>query len=190
MRTTMLVLLICILTQTAGFGELTKQDLEAIQKVVKEEIFESEQRTGIKLAEINTEIKLVRKDIDAANQRIDAVNQRVDDVHRLVTGIFAMIAVIVVVATAMTYAAKQLSGAMTEHSKSRGAVEKMNELLEPNTKSREENNRLLAESIAQREELNTRIEELQAVLQSSEARFLELAEQVGIALRRDDAPAD
>ena len=56
MRTTMLVLLICVLTQATAFGELTKQDLEAIQKVVKEEISKSEQRTGIKLAEINTEI--------------------------------------------------------------------------------------------------------------------------------------
>lgn len=135
MRTTMLVLLICVLTQITAFAELTKQDLDEIQKVVKEEISASEQRTDIKLADINTEIKLVRKDIDAVNQRIDAVNQRVDDVHRLVTGILAMIAVIVVVATAMTYAAKQLSSAMTEQSKSRGAVEKMSELLESNTKS-------------------------------------------------------
>ena len=37
MRTTMLILLICVLTQATAFGELTKEDLEAIQKVVKEE---------------------------------------------------------------------------------------------------------------------------------------------------------
>ena len=46
MRTTMLILLICGLTQAATFGELTKQDLAEIQKVVKEEISDSEQRTS------------------------------------------------------------------------------------------------------------------------------------------------
>ena len=51
MRTTMLISLICTLTQNAAFGELTKQDVEAIQKVVKDEIAASEQRTSIKLAE-------------------------------------------------------------------------------------------------------------------------------------------
>ena len=60
MRTTMLALLICVLTQATAFGELTTQDLEAIQKVVKEEISDSEQRTASKLTEINTEIKVIK----------------------------------------------------------------------------------------------------------------------------------
>ena len=101
MRTTMLILLICILTQTAGFGELTKQDLEAIQKVVKEEISKSEQRTAIKLAEINTEIKVIKTDIKG-------VKDRLDDTQGLVIAVIALIAVIVGVASAMTYAAGKL----------------------------------------------------------------------------------
>ena len=145
MRTIMLILLICILTQTAAFGELTKQDLEAIQKVVKEEISKSEQRTGIKLAEINTEIKVIKTDIKG-------VKDRLGDTHKLVIAIIASIGVIIILGSAMTYAAGKLGGAITEMQKVDSNLEalralnkKTNELVEENTAEEKERNRLLGE---------------------------------------------
>ena len=95
MRTTMLVLLICVLTQTIAFAELTKQDLDEIQKVVKEEISASEQRTDIKLADINTEIKVIQTDIKG-------VKDRLGDIHRLVLVLIGLIGGTMVIAVAMT----------------------------------------------------------------------------------------
>ena len=102
MRTTMLILLICVLTQATAFGELTKQDLEAIQKVVKEEVSDSEQRTGIKLAEINTETKVIQTDIQG-------VKDRLDDTHRLVVTLIALIGGTMITALALIYGAKKSS---------------------------------------------------------------------------------
>ena len=144
MRTTMLILLICTLTQNAAFGELTKQDVEVIQKVVKDEIAASEQRTSIKLAEINTEIKVIKTDING-------VKDRLDDTHRLVLVLIALIGGTMAIAAAMTYAARKLAGAMTE-------TQKHTESIKEHTERIEAQNAHLADLRAYIEVLNANIE--------------------------------
>ena len=142
MRTIMLILLICILTQATGFGELTKQDLEAIQKVVKEEISDSEQRTDIKLAEINTEIKVIKTDIKG-------VKDRVDDIHGLAIAVIGLLALMVIIASAVTYAAGKLGSAITEIQKVHTSNDETKELLAQNTEARKEQNRLVDQYTAE-----------------------------------------
>ena len=178
MRTTMLILLICILTQTAGFGELTKQDLEAIQKVVKEEISKSEQRTAIKLAEINTEIKVIKTDIKG-------VKDRLDDTQGLVIAVIALIAVIVGVASAMTYAAGKLGSAIGEIQKVHASNDETKELMAQNTEAKNEQNRLIEENTAEEKEKNRllgeytkRHEEQNALYAGIQAKVEEVLEEL------------
>ena len=157
MHTTMLILLICVLTQVTAFGELTKQDLEAIQKVVKEEISDSEQRTDIKLTEINTEIKVIQTDIQG-------VKDRIGDIRGLVIGVIGLIAIIVVVASAMTHAAGKLGGTMTKIQKIYASNDETQALIKLDTAAKEETNRLLSEYTKRHEEQNAHLADIQAKL--------------------------
>ena len=167
MRTTMLIVFICSAMQTIVFGELTEQDLEAIQKVVKEEISTSEQRTAIKLAEINAEIKVVKTDIQG-------VKDRLDDTQGLVIAVIALIAVIVGVASAMTYAAGKLGSTIGELRKIYASTDETNELIKQDTAAKNEINRLLSEHTTKTEvfteditRLQARIEELQSLIEEA-----------------------
>lgn len=161
MRTTMLVLLICVLTQTTAFAELTKQDLDEIQEVVKEEISASEQRTGIKLADIKTEIRVIQTDIKG-------VKDRLGDTHRLVLVLIGLIGGTMVIAVAMTYAARKLAGAIDEIQKVHASNDETKELLKKNTEARNEyteevreaNNRLRRQEEL-REEQNAHLADMQ-----------------------------
>ena len=182
MRTTMLVLLICILTQTAGFGELTKQDLEEIQKVVKEEISDSEQRTAIKLAEINSDIKVIKTDIQG-------VKDRLDDTHALVVAVIALIAVVIGVASAMTYAAGKLGSAIGEMQKVHASNDETKELIKQDTAAKKETNRLLSEYTKQKEEENEYLAHMQVIIEEVKT----LTEEMKGELNNDPmthAPAD
>ena len=161
MRTIMLVLLICVFTQTTAFAELTKQDLDEIQKVVKEEISASEQRTDIKLADINTEIKVIQTDIKG-------VKDRLDDTHRLVLVLIGLIGGTMVIAVAMTYAARKLAGAIDEIQKVHASNDETKELLKKNTEARNEYteevreaNNLLRKQDELREEIKSQLANLQ-----------------------------
>ena len=116
------IVMFLALVSTPVFSELTKEDLSEIQKVVKEEISDSEQRTGIKLAEINTEIKVIKTDING-------VKDRLDDTHRLVLVLIALIGGTMAIALAMTYAARKLAGAMTEMQKLQTQLEEIERLI-------------------------------------------------------------
>ena len=117
------IVMFLALVSTPVFSELTKEDLSEIQKVVKEEISDSEQRTGIKLAEINTEIKVIKTDING-------VKDRLDDTHRLVLVLIALIGGTMAIAVAMTYAARKLAGTMTEMQKLQTQLEETERLIE------------------------------------------------------------
>ena len=171
MRTTMLILLICILTQTAAFGELTKQDLEAIQKVIKEEISDSEQRTDIKLAEINTEIKVIKTDIKG-------VKDRIGDIRGLVIGVIGLIAVIVGVASAMTYAAGKLGSAIGEIQKVHASNDETKELIKQDTAANNETNRLLSEYTEQVEGQNAQLARMQAGMQEIQTLTEEMKDEL------------
>ena len=165
MRITMLILLICILTQTAGFGEMTKQDLEEIQKVVKEEISESEQRRDSKFADINTEIKVIQTDIKG-------VKDRLDDTNRLVLTLIFLIAGSMIFALGLIYSAKKLAGAMTAMAKLDSnldgvsdGVKQSNELLKQDTAEQKETNRLLNEYTKKQEEYNMLFANIQAKIE-------------------------
>ena len=155
MRMTVVILLIFVLAQTAVFGELTKEDLEEIRKVVKEEISASEQRTGIKLAEINTEIKVIKTDING-------VKDRLGDTHRLVLVLIALIGGTMAIAVAMTYAARKLAGAMTEMQKVHASADETNELIKEDIAANNETNRFLSEYAERVEEQNAHLADLRA----------------------------
>ena len=174
MRTTMVILLICALVQTTAFGELTKHDLEEIQKVIKEEISDSEQRTSIKLTEINSEIKVIKTDIQG-------VKDRLGDTHGLVIAVIALIGVTIIIASALTYAAGKLGSALTEMQKVdsnlealRALVKETNKLIEQDTAENKETNNLLSEYTKNVEEQNAFLEHIQAKIE-------ELATRVGEA---------
>lgn len=101
------IVLFIALASTPVYSELTEEDLSEIQKVVKEEISVSEQRTTMKLAEINTEIKVIKTDIKGAKDRLS-------DTHTLVIAVITLIGVIIIIATAMTYAATKFGSLMPQ----------------------------------------------------------------------------
>ena len=186
MRTTMLILLICALTQIAAFGELTKEDLEAIQKVVKEEISESEQRTASTLAGINTEIANIKTEIKVIKTDIKGVKDRLGDTHTLVIAIIASIGVIIILGSAMTYAAGKLGSAITEIRKIYASNDETKELIKQDTAANEEINRLLSEYTKRHEEQNANLADIQAKIE-------ELLEEVTDEPSNDPiahAPAD
>ena len=171
MRTTMLVLLICILTQTATFSELTKDDLEAIQKVVKDEIAASEQRTASKLAAINTEIANINTEIKVIKTDIQGVKDRVGDIYGLVIAVIALIGGIIAIAIVMTNTAAKLGAAMTKIDKAHASANEIKELLKQNTESRNEStaevreaNRILGEYREKQDEQNKLYAEITAKL--------------------------
>ena len=155
MRTTMLIAFICSIMQTIVFGELTEQDLEAIQKVVKEEISKSEQRTSDKFAAINTELGNIKTETRVIQTDIKGVKDRLDDTHGLVIAIIASIGIVVIIASAMTYTAAKLGSASAELGKAHATFNETNRLLEEYTKQREQFN----EHLANIEALRTLIEE-------------------------------
>ena len=90
-------IVILFLVASPVISKLTQEDLQAIRTIVKE----SETRTDLKLAEINTEIKVIKTEIKG-------VEKRLDNLHTLLIAIIGTTGVIVILATAVTYAAARL----------------------------------------------------------------------------------
>ena len=174
MRAIVLILLICLLAQTAAFSELTKDDLEAIQKIVKAEIAASEQRTGDKLTAINTEIANIKTDIKVVKTDVQGVKDRLGDIRGLVIGVIGLIAIIIVAASAVTYAAGKLGATAAQLDKIYASNDRTNELIEQDTETRQETNRLLDEYTKQKEQFNeevanieTHLEELRSLIKEA-----------------------
>ena len=99
------IVLLFTFVSTPVFSELTKEDLSEIRKAVKEEISESEQRTTMKLAEIDAEIKVIKTDIKG-------VKDRLGDTQGFVIAVLALIGAAILLGTALTYSAAKLGSAM------------------------------------------------------------------------------
>ena len=174
MRAIVLILLICVLAQTTAFGELTKDDLEAIQKVVQAEIAASEQRTSTKLAAINTEIKVIQTDIKG-------VKDRLRDTHGTVIAVIGLIGGAILLGTALTYAAAKIGSGIADLRKLKTSNDQTNELLKQNTKARNEytaevrevNNRLRRQEQL-RDEQNVRLANMQKAMDRLNAQTEEL----------------
>ena len=75
-----------LLLASPVFGELTKEDLQDLRTIVKEENAASEKRTR---EYIDLKIDGVEKSLNA---KIEALDKRIDDIWRLMIGIFGLIA--------------------------------------------------------------------------------------------------
>ncbi|MEW6605824.1 MAG: hypothetical protein AB1414_00035 [bacterium] len=89
---TLFVMGIVIFSSSGVYADLTKQDIEEIRKIVKEEVQALRE-------EMQKEFGYVNKRIDDVNKRIDDVNKRIDDVRSLLyvmlAGIFTLVGFII-----------------------------------------------------------------------------------------------
>ena len=108
-------IVILFLVASPVISELTQEDLQAIRTIVKE----SEARTDLKLAEINTEIKIIKTEIKG-------VEKRLDNLHTLLIAIIGTTGVIVILATAVTYAAARLGNTYNK-------LQELSDLIKRNT---------------------------------------------------------
>ena len=104
-----ITILFLLLLVSPAFGELTKDDLEAIRGIVKEEVTASEKRmreyVDLRIDALDKKIDGVEKSLNARidgvekslGARIDALDKRMDNMWRLMMGLFGLVAATIAV---------------------------------------------------------------------------------------------
>ena len=112
MKTYIFIIALCLISSPI-VAELTQEDLEAIRSFVKEEVTEEvaelEIRINLRLDAVDQRFDAVDRRIDDTNKRIDDMGKRLDSMNNMIVGMFGTIAIMVILATALTYAATRLS---------------------------------------------------------------------------------
>ena len=75
MRTTIFFIIFSILVFSTAFGQLTKQDLEEIRSIVREEVRGAEDRLNVRIDNVEKRIEVSEKSL---NTRMDDLNTRMD----------------------------------------------------------------------------------------------------------------
>ena len=83
-----IVILLLLTLAPPALSELTKEDIEAIRTIVKEEITASEKRMK---EHVDLRIQTVNAGIDGVNIRIDGIDTRIEDLDKQLGRIWSVI---------------------------------------------------------------------------------------------------
>ena len=108
---------------------------------------------------------------------IKGVKDRLDDTHALVITVIALIGAIIIIASAMTYAAGKLGTNATQLDKIFASNDETKELLKQDTAATKETNSLLSEHTIKTEEYNAHLARLQAHIEELQALIEEARDE-------------